>query len=253
MKPRIITYQGANRTTKEWSELTGISVATIVARLRKGWSVEKTLSTDVRRPASRQCAVCGNEFLIPPSTNKNACSKECSSKWRSLRTTRHGQHPIRLYGIWCGMKSRCNGTSGELGRKYYAHVSVCAEWSNSYQSFRDWSLTNGYSDELEIDRIDCNGNYEPSNCRWANRVQQMLNTRTAIRKNKSSKYRGVSACTNNSTKKWRATGVINKISKHLGVFETEVEAAMAYDAWARVTAGDFASLNFKDDESRRVG
>ena len=55
-------------------------------------------------------------------------------------------------------------------------ITICDEW-NDYNTFRDWALSNGYSDNLSIDRIDVNGNYEPSNCRWVDGIIQANNVR----------------------------------------------------------------------------
>lgn len=85
----------------------------------------------------------------------------------------------RLYNIWLHMKDRCNNPNFKSYHNYGGRgISVCEEWSNSYQTFREWALENGYSDELTIDRIYVNGNYSPSNCRWLTRQEQSYNKRT---------------------------------------------------------------------------
>ena len=79
----------------------------------------------------------------------------------------------RLTNIYSMMKQRCYNTNSQ-NFKYYGGkgVSVCDEWRNNPQAFYDWAMTHGYKDGLTLDRIDNDGNYEPSNCRWVTMKEQ---------------------------------------------------------------------------------
>ena len=88
----------------------------------------------------------------------------------------HGNSSSRLYNIWQTMLQRCNNLHDQKYSRYGGRgISVCEEWKNSFQVFQEWALNNGYEEELSIDRINVNGNYEPSNCRWATMSEQQRN------------------------------------------------------------------------------
>ena len=92
---------------------------------------------------------------------------------------KHGLKRTRLFSIWSNMKSRCYNQNIKSYSHYGARgITMCDEWKNDFKSFYDWSMSNGYKDDLTIDRIDVNGNYEPSNCRWATIKEQSLNKST---------------------------------------------------------------------------
>ena len=93
----------------------------------------------------------------------------------------HGDSKSRLYNIWCGMKGRCYSKTNTTYKNYGGRgITICEEWLNNFENFKEWSLKNGYNEKLTIDRIDVDGNYEPSNCRWATPYMQSNNTRNNV-------------------------------------------------------------------------
>lgn len=141
----------------------------------------------------------------------------------------------RLYRIWLNMRHRCNGLNinKSINQLCYIGVTCCKEWDD-FEAFEIWALVNGYQEHLTIDRKDNKKGYSPNNCRWITRIEQIANRRVYG----ASKFRGVAIKGN----KWKAT--IDR--KHLGTFETELAAALAYDKAAKEILGDSARLNFPE-------
>jgi hypothetical protein len=81
----------------------------------------------------------------------------------------------RIYKAWSNMIRRCNDESC-CGYKYYGGkgIRVCDEWLD-YRAFKKWALSSGYQQNLEIDRIDGNKDYMPSNCRWVTHIENIRN------------------------------------------------------------------------------
>ena len=89
---------------------------------------------------------------------------------------KHGKGRTRLYRIWSSMKNRCK-TEKSAGENYHARgIRVCDEWQK-FMPFYEWAISAGYESHLTIDRINNDGNYEPTNCRWATYSEQNFNKR----------------------------------------------------------------------------
>jgi len=121
-----------------------------------------------------ECA-CGRFKVVRRDKLTSGAVKSCGC----IKTERKREvNDRRLISIWKNMKTRCYSTKKTDFHCYGGRgISVCSEWM-SYNVFSQWALNNGYSSRLTLDRIDNDGNYEPSNCRWVTRQRQSNNMRT---------------------------------------------------------------------------
>ena len=120
---------------------------------------------------------CGNIKEIRAINVISGATKSCGC----LHGENHGETRTRMHRIWGLMKDRCLNENNQNYNDYGGRgIDICNEWKKSYLSFKDWALNNGYSDELTLDRIDFDGNYEPSNCRWVTISEQQNNKRSNI-------------------------------------------------------------------------
>ena len=144
-------------------------------------TVDSAAHTDSRQEQFWLCRCdCGRETVVSGYKLRSGHTKSCGCLQKEHRAEgfhkSHNQTDSRLYVIWCNMKRRCYS---KKCYEYHAYggkgVRVCAQWIHDFLAFYQWAISNGYNDSLTLDRIDVNGNYSPTNCRWVTAAQQALN------------------------------------------------------------------------------
>lgn len=127
---------------------------------------------------------CGKETTVIGKHLQSGNTKSCGCYKHDAgikANTTHGLSKTNIYRIWASMKDRCTRNNCSAYPNYGGRgITVCQEWLDSFEVFYAWATENGYEEGLSIDRIDVNGNYEPSNCRWVTMEAQAHNKRTNV-------------------------------------------------------------------------
>lgn len=121
---------------------------------------------------------CGNITIVSQSHLKTGEVKSCGClNDERIRAPRVTNSHKRIHRIWKGMKDRCLNPNYHSYSRYGGRgITICDEWINDSNAFEKWAVSNGYSDEFSIDRIDNDKGYSPDNCRWVDRITQQNNT-----------------------------------------------------------------------------
>lgn len=124
---------------------------------------------------------CGNLVEISGTTLRSGHTKSCGCLNHEPTNYKHGKAHTRLYKIYHAMKKRC------YNKNYYQYpdwggrgITICDEWLDDFTNFYNWAIDNGYKENLTIDRIDNDKNYEPANCRWITLKEQQSNKRSNV-------------------------------------------------------------------------
>lgn len=147
----------------------------------------KFFDGQIRKTMAECKCDCGNivkcrlTSIVQGKTVSCGCYKAEKARERTIcRNYKHGNgnNNYRLFRIWSAMKTRCYNVNCKSYVDYGGRgIKICDEWLNDFAAFEKWSLDNGYTESLSIDRINVNGDYESSNCRWATYEEQAANRR----------------------------------------------------------------------------
>lgn len=127
---------------------------------------------------------CGNKKKIYGKSLKDGLVVSCGCFHKEIIKTinkTHGDTGTKLHRAWQNMRARCYRKSSREYENYGGRgITVCEEWMESYENFKEWALSSGYDENLTLDREDVNGNYCPENCRWITNKEQQNNKRNNV-------------------------------------------------------------------------
>lgn len=189
------------------------------------WKFDRGIKTQHKGKCKR-CGVIFNSKIH----NQVYCEQHKGGRSGPLNriTKRAGVKLSSVYNVWVGMRHRCLNSTNINYHNYGGRgISICDEWLNSFVKFELWCFFNGYEKGLQIDRVNNNGNYEPSNCRFTTRDVNCSNTR--ISSSNTSGYKGV--CKSTNSKNFRSSITIKGQRINLGSHKTKKEAALARDLY----------------------
>ena len=142
--------------------------------------IERAENTKEGRAQWRCQCKCGNTVIVLGKHLRSGNTKSCGC-YKKENNKKHGLSKSKIYHVYKTIKQRCYNKNNPKYNLYGDKgIKMCDEWKNDFIAFHDWAYANGYDENAElmkctIDRIDNDGNYEPSNCRWVTMKVQRMN------------------------------------------------------------------------------
>lgn len=179
------------------------------------------------RMAVFECTNCNSHFeaVVSKKAESQLFCKSCNGTSNKKPNRDH-----KLCKIWYDTRAKLKMNNSHSVAYLSKNISMCPEWDSNFDAFFEWAINNGYKEGLTIDRIDNEGNYEPSNCRWVNHSVQIANQRP-IKKTNTTGYKGI---TKTSNAKWIASIKYEHKTYGLGSYSNPITAAKVYDSFVKL-------------------